>query len=471
LKVLAALVLALGFVAGGAAFWRAGAPDQATAARAAAPASEVPDAEKIQGTWTLVRIEQASRKQGESTGDGKAPGKSKVIIAADTIRLWDGTRGRYALDTAKSPKQLRLTLGEESYKGTVVAIYDLRGDELKICMNLSQQDNRPPASFEVETATPEMVPALFVLERDPPPQGKKPAETDKGTVFQVRLVGPAGAKVEGHAEAAKEAKELPCRLTFDRPMTYRLKLTNIPNRPGLELYPTIEVYPATPQTAKFLAHAAVPVEFTDAEFDKVARGKVATRAVCLHQDGEQTFSVTEPPTDGDVIELAKKKGPVLLVVRLGSIDLDAPKAAPEGEAYRAALANALHHFARRGEADHVKAILTKHPELLEAKEVFRQPHKPSAGDDFTPLLTAVFEGKEEAAAVLLAKGANVQARDGINYTPLHRAAAAGDLGLVKLLVKHGAKLDARDNEGLTPLDVARERKRAAVAEYLQGLQK
>jgi RNA polymerase sigma factor (sigma-70 family) len=299
----------------------------------------------------------------------------------------------------------------------------------------------------------------------------KKLAADKVTAYQVRFVGPAGAKIGRFGDDDKAAREVPCRLTFDQPGIYRLKLTNVPNRPGAEFYPTVEVCPATRETARFLTNAVIPVEFTEADFEKAEKSQLAIRAVCLHQDGQGTFAVTEPPTNGDVVDLAKKKGPILLVARLGAIDLEAKKPA-EYDGYRAALIAALHHFAEKGELDHVKALLGKHPDLLDAKPIFRQPHKPSRGDDFTPLIVAVQEGREEVAAYLLSKGANVQADDWLQgWTPLHIAARRGDLNMAKLLLKHGAKLDAKDAGDRTPLDLATEEKRPEMVELLTGLRK
>src|SRR6516162_1136943 len=104
---------------------------------------------------------------------------------------------------------------------------------------------------------------------------------------------------------------MPCRLTFDRPGLYRLKLTNIPDRPGLELYPTIELPPATAETKMYLAHSAIPVEFAATDFDVVAKGQIAIRVVCLVDGAIEVITPNRP--DVDVIAIAKKKGPVLLI--------------------------------------------------------------------------------------------------------------------------------------------------------------
>jgi RNA polymerase sigma factor (sigma-70 family) len=153
------------------------------------------------------------------------------------------------------------------------------------------------------------------------PQAQSRKQTpSRTTVFQVRILGPVGAKIRLLRPRDSVVQKLPCRLTFERPGKYRLELSDIPNRPGLVLYPTVEVFPATAKTAEYLAHAAIPVAFTAEDLELAAADRLATRMVAL------TDKTVESPVsvrgDNDAIEAAKKKGTLLLVMRLGSIDLD-----------------------------------------------------------------------------------------------------------------------------------------------------
>ncbi len=68
----------------------------------------------------------------------------------------------------------------------------------------------------------------------------------------------------------------------------------------------------------------------------------------------------------------------------------------------------------------------------------------------TPLHYAVNRDRLELAKKLLAKGAKVNVKDARQFTALHKAAAAGNVGMIELLA--GAKADPNaEMYGLTPL--------------------
>ena len=76
---------------------------------------------------------------------------------------------------------------------------------------------------------------------------------------------------------------------------------------------------------------------------------------------------------------------------------------------------------------------------------------------FTPLHFACQQGHLEAARVLVAAGAPVDARDSYGNTPLWRAVFAfqgGDPELIRLLLDAGADPDCKNNTDRSPRDMA-----------------
>lgn len=86
----------------------------------------------------------------------------------------------------------------------------------------------------------------------------------------------------------------------------------------------------------------------------------------------------------------------------------------------------------------------------------------------TPLHAAL-AGREDAdvVALLIARGADVNARGAMGYTPLHIAASRGNASLVERLLSSGAKAMARTEDGKTPALIATERGHDAVASRLR----
>ena len=149
--------------------------------------------------------------------------------------------------------------------------------------------------------------------------------------------------------------------------------------------------------------------------------------------------------------------------------------------------------AATGRAGRVRALLKSKPDLANA----------FAPDGFTPLGLAAFFGHREAVEVLLdggaqvnvssrnalkavplrsaavaghlviarllvARGADVNARGEGGETPLHEVAGVGRVEFAKLLLEHGADVNARGDDGKTPLTVAIENKQTEMANFLRS---
>ena len=160
---------------------------------------------------------------------------------------------------------------------------------------------------------------------------------------QVRFIEPSGMRIQWYTRSAdgKETYsdnpiETPGRYNFQQAAVYRLKLSRIMSHPGLEIYPTLEVVPANPKTEAFLAHTVVPVSFTKEDFAQIMNNNYVVKVIYLpdpeNQDvalfGLGEISSTQLPPGEDPIEEARRLGSILLVIRMGNIDQEAPNTPP-----------------------------------------------------------------------------------------------------------------------------------------------
>lgn len=76
-----------------------------------------------------------------------------------------------------------------------------------------------------------------------------------------------------------------------------------------------------------------------------------------------------------------------------------------------------------------------------------------AYDDY-PIHKVAIWGDVEAAKVLLANGADINAAGEDSDTPLHRAVAGGSAAMIRFLVSSGANVNVPDRYGVSPLQAA-----------------
>jgi uncharacterized protein len=106
----------------------------------------------------------------------------------------------------------------------------------------------------------------------------------------------------------------------------------------------------------------------------------------------------------------------------------------------------VHEAAAVGDEVRLMAWIKAQPELLEAY----------SHDGFTPLQLGAFFSQADVVKFLLARGADVNA---VSHNPmklraLHSAAAANHIPITKLLLANGAEVDAKQAGGFTPLHAA-----------------
>lgn len=151
---------------------------------------------------------------------------------------------------------------------------------------------------------------------------------------QVTFGQPEGMQVRydstGSGMFDSEPLILPAKQNFPQGGLYRVKLTNIPAREGVELYPTIELAYANPRTGAYLAHNSVPIQFTEEDFDQVLTGNFVTKVIYLPDPdfsgpalaGIDTLVSTRLDPGIDPIVEADRRGSILAIIRLGDKDIE-----------------------------------------------------------------------------------------------------------------------------------------------------
>jgi hypothetical protein len=169
----------------------------------------------------------------------------------------------------------------------------------------------------------------------------QPPTPQVGAVSQLQFSGPEGMTVQWDVTAPgrfdSEPLVAPARYNFPQGLMYRLKLANIPGRPGIELYPSIELAFAVPRSEAFLAHNAIPIQFTEEDFDQILQGNFVTKVIYLPNPefqelalaGVETLVSTRLEPGVDPIVEADRRGAILAIVRVGNKDMQLPATAAE----------------------------------------------------------------------------------------------------------------------------------------------
>ena len=172
------------------------------------------------------------------------------------------------------------------------------------------------------------------MHADAPLAGEGVAAPVAPPTLQVTFGNPDGMQVRYDATGGggfdSEPLVVPARQNFPQGGLYRVKLTDIPNREGVELYPTIELAYANPRTGAYLAHNSVPVQFTEEDFDQVLTGNFVTKVIYLPDPefqgpalaGIDTLVSTRLDPGVDPIVEADRRGSILAIIRLGDKDVE-----------------------------------------------------------------------------------------------------------------------------------------------------
>lgn len=191
--------------------------------------------------------------------------------------------------------------------------------------------NMPPAARLAEPGP--MVggpgPGVLAPETIPVPGYGAPAPTTQILFNQPQSMRIA-YDVVGDGSFTSECLIVPGRLEFAQGGIYRLKLTDIGGREGVELYPTVEVGHSNPRTAAYLAHNAISIQFTEEDLDQALSGNFVTKVIYLPDpefqgeviSGIDTLVSTRLEPGLDPIIEADRRGSILAIVRLGNKDIE-----------------------------------------------------------------------------------------------------------------------------------------------------
>lgn len=196
----------------------------------------------------------------------------------------------------------------------------------------------------------------------------------------------------------------PGRSTFQAGAIYRLKIANIPGpgREGVELYPTIEIAPPSYRSAAFLAHSAIPVQFTEEDLDQVLTGNFVTKVIYLPDPefqelalaGVRTLVSTRLEPGVDPIVEADRRGAILAVIRMGNKDMETPDVVQGG------VATASHHAPVPHASSAGGAPVTSAPRATTGGSELANP----GGSHTHPYTGAVSHGAVDGTAVPVGPG-------------------------------------------------------------------
>ena len=181
----------------------------------------------------------------------------------------------------------------------------------------------------------------------------------------------------------------------------------------------------------------------------------------------------------------------LVAAALFAVPADEARAHNDNSATLHAETYPLHEAAKAGDLDSVNHFITVHMADVDAKDhVSNTPlhraayygrtsvvsvliaagaevnAKRSESDGDTPLHIAAKQGNASVVSILIAAGAEVNAKDNNGSTPLHWAAFYGHASVVSVLIAAGAEVNAKNNYGSTPLHMAAYYGRASVVSVL-----
>jgi uncharacterized protein (TIGR03067 family) len=113
------------------------------------------DLKQLAGIWSVV----SARKAGKDAPENEIK-NIRLVFSEDKITIKVGEKpveGSFKIDPSKKPRQIDITLKDETGKG----IYQFKGDTLEICLSIPGQAR--PTEFKAPESTKN---TLLVLKRE-----------------------------------------------------------------------------------------------------------------------------------------------------------------------------------------------------------------------------------------------------------------------------------------------------------------
>jgi uncharacterized protein (TIGR03067 family) len=103
--------------------------------------------EKFQGTWNLVGVEKDGKKsfpkEGEKVGVRVEIKGDKYTLTAEMGKEKSSAEGTFKFDATPTPKTLDFKYEGFGRKTPVEGLYEVDGDSLKLCFQISEGEPRP----------------------------------------------------------------------------------------------------------------------------------------------------------------------------------------------------------------------------------------------------------------------------------------------------------------------------------------
>jgi len=187
--------------------------------------------------------------------------------------------------------------------------------------------NAPPAAMLARPGPMTDGPGPGVL----PMSFEEPVRSFAAQTTQISFLGPEGSAIGWQIGEGFADRQLMCpaKYNFQQNYTYRLKISEIPDRPEMVLYPTLQVYPSHPKTDAYLSHANVPILLTDEDLDQIAANNFVTKVVYLPDPENQDLAIavetlvsTRLDPGVDPVAEADRRGTIMAVLRCGNMNYE-----------------------------------------------------------------------------------------------------------------------------------------------------